>query len=48
MDLLKPNKQVMMETPATEYTKTGLRPTRSERRPQEIMKIICVREKSDS
>jgi hypothetical protein len=47
MDLLKPNREVMMDTPTSEKTRTGLRPKRSAVRPQGIMNIICARENKD-
>lgn len=48
IDLLKPKRHVATDTPMSELTRTGLRPNLSAARPQDIIKIICVREKRDS
>ena len=43
-----PNNVMATATPLSEMTRIGFRPKRSAARPQEIISIICVSEKSDS
>lgn len=48
MCLDRPNNINAIPTPNREKVSTGFLPNRSAARPQKIINIICVREKTDS